>query len=439
MRFDIRGRNPVLLILLTGMAVRLILAPMFSDYNDFPYWTGVAFDVMTGDGIYQGYNLWYPPMWGYVISIMTPFLDLFGVTPLETIVDASSESGYSLGNGQIVSPITVFILKIPLILADVFCGYIVYSIARMLTDDRKKQISVLLLWTFNPLTIYVSAVQGQIDPISTMFLLLSVWSYLRNSYLPAGAFIAASVLTKPFTSLVVLPMLALIWAYQYDLKDKFKSSAKYLFGGIAMSVLILLPQLINGEMGFVTGFLTSRYSSDPPLPSGFEMSVYANGMSISDLFPSVSNLNTFFFISFILSLVLTVFVAARGRTSGKGAVLIIPAATICHLMWYSATGYIQYYVPVVAMLTICTVYDRRFNYAVWGIVLLTLICSLHGFANFYQLYELGWASIGTLQDVSDFLDMLLDVPNTLALNLKFLPVLLAVILSIKLARDDYDA
>lgn len=439
MKFEGKGMNPVLFILLSGMAVRLAIAPMFSDYNDFPYWAGVAFDVMTGEGIYRGYNLWYPPMWGYVISVMTPFLDLFGVTPLETIVDAASQSGYSLGNGQVVSPVTVFILKIPLILADVFCGYTIYAIVRILTDDKKKQIGVLMLWIFNPLTIYVSAVQGQIDPISTFFLLLSVWAYLRNSYLPAGAFIATSVLTKPFTSLVVLPMMGLIWAYQYTAKDKLKSVGKYLFGGIAMTLLILLPQMINGEMSFVTGFLTSRYSTDPPLPSGFEMMVGTENIVVSDLFPSVSNLNTFFFISFILSLILTVFVIVKGRTSERGAILIITAAAICHLMWYSATGYIQYYVPVVAMLTICTIYKKYFTYAVWGVTVFCLICALHGFANFYQLYELGWASIGTLQDVTYYLDMILDVPNTLSLNVKFLPVLLSVILSIKLAREDYDA
>lgn len=430
--------NPVALILLSGLAVRLIIAPFFSDYNDFPYWAGIAFDVMTDEGIYRGYDLWYPPLWGYAVSLMTPIMDLFGITPLETIVDESSDIGYSLGNGQIVSPIVVFIIKIPLIVSDVCCGYLIYIIVRRLTEDVKKQISALLLWTFCPITIFVSAVQGQIDPLVTLLLLLSVWSYLSGNYFSSGAFIAASVLTKPFTSLAVLPMMALVWVYRTGRDNKIRSTSAYLLGGILMSFLILLPQIINGEMSFVTGFITNRYTSSPPLPADYTMSIY-NDIGLETLYPQVSNLNTFFFLSFILSLILTIYVFAKGKVTDKGAILILTAAVSCHLMWYPATGYIQYYVPAVAMAVLCMTFDRRFRYLIYAIAVLTIIPALHGFSNFFQLYLLGLVPIDTLVDIRDWLWAVLDIPDGIASNLKFLPMLIIVILSMKMAKEDCDA
>ena len=425
------------IIILIGLVVRLVLSPFFADSNDFPYWIGVSFDVMNGEGIYRGYNLWYPPVWGYLISFMSPILELFGITPMEYVVDEASEYGYRVGYGLVVSPGAVFILKLPLIIADALCGLLIYRIAALLTEDRKKQITALALWMFCPLTIYVSSVQGQIEPICTLFLLLALWSYLRGSYFPAGAFIALSVLTKPFTALAVLPLLALVWKYGHTNKESMTFTAKYVGGGILITAFMILPQILNGEMDFITGFLTDRYSTSPPLPSDFTMMIapMADAFGLSNLYPSTSNLNITFILSMFISLILTAFIFAKDRVCDSCAVLITTVAICSLLMWYPATGYVQYYVPPVAMMILCTIYDSRLKYAVYAIAIFVLIPAFHSFTNALQLYDLGWVSIDTLNSVSDWLWNVLDIPDGIASNLKFLPLLASVILCIKLARE----
>ena len=428
-------------IIIAGLVIRLLLSPFFADSNDFPYWVGVSFDIVNGDGIYRGYDLWYPPVWGYLISLVTPILELFNIAPMEYVADGASEYGYRVGYGLVVSPGAVFILKLPLIVADCVCGLLVFLIAGRLTDDRRKQLAALSLWMFCPLTIYVSAVQGQIEPLGTMFLLLAIWSSLRGSYFPAGAFIAASVLTKPFTALAVLPLLAMVWRYGKTKKERNVFAAKYVAGGVLMSLFIVLPQMINGEMSFVTGFLTDRYSTSPPLPSDFTMSIapLSDAFALSDLYPSTSNLNKTLILSMLVSLILTVFAFMKDRLEDRDAILIVAASVCSSMMWYSATGYVQYYVPIISMLALCMVYDRRFSYAAYAVTIFALIPAFHSFTNAMQLYDLGWVSMDALNTLSDILWNVLDIPDGVASNLKFIPVLLSVILCLLLARREPDA
>ncbi len=429
-------------ILLSGLAVRLVLSPFFADYNDFSYWTGTAFDVMNGNGIYRGYDFWYPPVWGYVISFLTPLMDLFGCTPMDTVVDKATSHGYWVGDGFISDPLTVFIIKLPLILSDTACGYLVYSITRRITSDERKSLIASAFWTLCPLTIYVSAVQGQFETIEALFLLLALWAYLKGSYAETGAFIAASILTKPFTVLVLLPLMALIWVKGQDTNQRLKYTGMYIAGGLAMAVFLVLPQLINGEMEYLFGFLSDRSSMGYPLPSEFAMSV--TDMSFADqsigdvLYPSANKVSSTIPLAAILSVVLAVFILIKKNISDVSAVLIVSAATCLHLIWYPAAGYIQYYVPVIAVLAICTSLDRRFAYAGAAVTVFGLISAFWGFRHAYQLCLLGWVDVDALNSVFSGMRAIMDYPDLVATHLKFLPVLVAVVLSLIIVRRSDD-
>lgn len=431
-------KRKLAIVLIVGLAIRLALAPFFSDYSDFSFWTGVAFDVMNGDGIYTDYDLWYPPVWGYVVALVTPLLKLFGCTPLETVVEDASSIGYAVGDGWIASSGTVFIIKLPLIASDILCGLLVFAIACHITDDVRKQLGAAALWTLCPLTIYTSSVQGQFDTIEALLLLLAIWCYIKGTYAASGAFIAASVLTKPFTALVVLPLLALIWTYGSFRKQKVTYVSAYILGGVAMTAFLILPQIINGETQYLMGFLSGRYGTQWPLPSGFSMSIMptVQSVDIGGLSPSGGNMNRFLPLSFVISLVLTVFVFVKGRMNDRSAVLILGAASCCHLIWWSATGYVQYYVPAMAVLALCSVIDRRFTYAAVFMNLFALIPAFWGFRHAYQLLELGLADTGMLQSFYGALRSSLDLLDSIASNLKFLPLLVTVILSLYIVRGD---
>ncbi len=440
------NRNAKILaaILLSGLAIRLALSPFFADYNDFSFWTGTAFDVMDGEGIYREYNYWYPPVWGYIISALTPILDLFGCTPLDTVIDGASSSGYRVGDGFITDPLAVFIIKLPLIFSDAACGYLVYSITKRITSDKRKGLVAAAVWTFCPLTVFTSAVQGQFETIEALFLLLALWAYLKNSYLESGAFIALSILTKPFSALALIPLTALIWTKGQDRNQSLKHTGMYIAGGLVVTAFIVLPQLIFGETEYLFGFLSNRSSVDFPLPSDFSMYIPADlstssQASLADFFtPSGSNVSTLFPVSLLLSLVLGVYIIVRNGVSDKCAVLIITAATCLHLMWYPATGYSQYYVPVMAVLSICTSLDKRFLYAAIAVTIVTMTTALWGFQHAYQLYEWGFVDVSTLNDVYSGMRAVLDIPDTITTHLKFLPVLVTVIISLMIVRRSSD-
>lgn len=431
-----RMTNPLAVILLSGLAIRLALAPFFSDYSDFSFWAGISFDVRVEGSVYRDYDLWYPPIWGYVISVMAPLLDLFGCTPLEEVVDPASTIGYAVGDGWIPSPAATFIIKLPIIICDVLCGLFIHSIVRRITDDERKALVSAALWTFCPLTIYVTAIQGQFDSIQILMVLLAVWSYQNGSYFETGAFAALSVLTKPFSALIILPLLALIITYEYGNGRWLKSSAKYVAGGLAMTALVILPIVINGETEFLAGFMNNRYIGTFPLPSDFSMSITSSG-SFS-LAPSGGNMDSFFILSFLLSFAVSVFILARGKVSDVSAVLIVLMASCLHLIWYPATGYVQYYTIAIAALAVASAIDIRFKYLAYAVTVLAIIPALWGFNHAYQLYELGWVSVDALTDAYDVMHAIFDIPDTISSHLKFLPILLAVIFTVKMVRRDAD-
>lgn len=422
-------------ILAMGFMIRLALSPFFADYSDFSYWAGIAMDVMGNDGIYRDYDLWYPPVWGYVVALVTPMLELFGIAPMEVVIDEASQHGYMVGFGWIVSPLAVMMIKLPLIICDVASGYVIYRIAARSADDERTALIPCAFWMFCPLSIYVTAVQGQFESVEILLVLLAVWAFLRRSYFESGAFIAASVLTKPFTALAVIPIMALIWVNGRD--RRVLDVSRYAIGGIAMTAFLILPLIINGELDYMLGFMSGRYGLPYPLPDDYSMTSLAMANAIS-LSPSGSNFNSFFPLSMLVSLIISGYVLAKGRVSEKTSVLFIAAAVGCHLMWFPATGYVQYYVPVAAMMCVAYAYDRRYTSLIILVTAFALFPALWGFSHAYQLSLLDWVSPDALNGFYQTLRELVSIQDALSTCLKFLPILISVVLPFMIARGEAD-
>jgi hypothetical protein len=90
---------------------------------------------------------------------------------------------------------TVFV-KIPSILSDIGIGLLLAKFAERHNPDLKGV--VLALYLFNPLTIYLSAVYGQFDPVFVFLLLASLYSHfiLRRPFL-TGLLLGATSLVNP--------------------------------------------------------------------------------------------------------------------------------------------------------------------------------------------------------------------------------------------------
>ena len=425
-------------ILIAGLLIRLAICPFFADSNDFPYWTSVVFDIKQGDGLYQDYDLWYPPVWGYVLSMLLPFMDLFNISPSMELCEAIPGTNNLINEGWLPSIGAIVIIKMPLIAADIANGYLVYRIAKRITDDEDKSLKAAMLWTFCPLTIWVSAGQGQFETLSLLFVLIGTYALLSGSYFLCGISMATATLTKITPSLAIFPMLALILVNRRDRENRTKNAAVFMLSGMLMTFVILLPHLINGEMQFVTSFLGVRLIGHNPLPTGFDGSLMMAFDPMRYINPSGSNVSAFSAVSFLLCLILTVFILAKKQFTEKQTVLLISACMCSLLMWITAPGYVQYYVTVVGVLAVCYVIDRRFGYLVWAVATLAMISMFATFTHAYPLIELGLIDAESLISIYDSIKEAMYFPEMVSTTLKFVPVLIAVYLAVKMSTEVED-
>lgn len=221
-------------IVLAALIVRVAIAPFFmhagdlgtiyessalalngSNLYNFVYQQTVQMQNATGLPIFfEGYA--YHPL---LIYFFVPFYWAY------TLIAGPSPSiigGHFPSLPVLVYPwalVAIFMLKIPIILADVAVVYILSGI-----DLKKAE-----LYAFCPYIIFISAVWGMFDAIVAVFLLLSYLTFNNKSSYTLSGFTYGLSLVKLYT-IVLLPL------YLVRLWGKWKDLGKFLFG---LSVTLL--------------------------------------------------------------------------------------------------------------------------------------------------------------------------------------------------------
>lgn len=146
-------------------------------------------------------------------------------------------------------------LKLPGIISDLVIGYLIYIYKKK--ENDKKALFWSSLFLFNPATIYVSTVWGQIESITTVFLVLS---YLNISLPISIIYFCLATLTKQ-TALWVLPIYLIYWLEKQGvlkvvggvLVAIFVFFVSYLpFGLLPLSALSNFFQTLNGSSTVVS-------------------------------------------------------------------------------------------------------------------------------------------------------------------------------------------
>ncbi len=168
------------LLFLAALALRLILAYTsegFSlDLGTFKAW-GVSVDKLGFHQIYEESSfLDYPPGYLYVLRLTEKLRKLFGWTV----------------EGQIYTTV----IKLPSILTDLACGWVLLWLGRKKLGD----LPGLLLsaaYLFCPAVFVNSAQWGQVDSFCTAILLASVLLLYAEKYVPSGLLYGLSIICKP--------------------------------------------------------------------------------------------------------------------------------------------------------------------------------------------------------------------------------------------------
>lgn len=216
-------QNGIFLLLLAGFFLRLFLAGtshgFTTDITCFGEWADRIFAVGPGKFYSQELFTDYPPGMMYllyVLGALRAFLQL---------------PSYSTGH--------ILLLKLPSIICDLVCCYLLYREA-VKRFDNTQALCLVTVYLFNPAVILNSSLWGQVDSIFTVAILLLCFFLSEGKLWQAYLVFGIGILLKPQT-LIFTPVL-LVGIGDQVLFQNFsvKKLLRHLLSGCSVIAGILL-------------------------------------------------------------------------------------------------------------------------------------------------------------------------------------------------------
>jgi Mannosyltransferase (PIG-M) len=196
-RLDPLTRAPLKHVAL-GVVIRELLAPWTGHPYDFEIWIRLGFYMQN---LVNPYGR-LPYVQGLSFS---PFATTGSISypPFSAFIFALTYRLYAL-LGQPSRFLYYFILKQPMVWADVGTAIVLAKIILSLGDKRSAR-TALLVWLYFPLGIIISSMWGQLDPISLFLSLLAIYFFLVSKWLPSAAMLGFAIYLKTLP-IVFLPV-----------------------------------------------------------------------------------------------------------------------------------------------------------------------------------------------------------------------------------------
>ncbi|MFC1588301.1 hypothetical protein ACFL54_08320 [Planctomycetota bacterium] len=193
----------IFFILLAGLSIRLIFAPITQDIFDFDNWIRFGQRILEGNNPYTtnygpgNLPYTYAPLWSWICATMS--------WPVQ-MISQNSDGKWLLR----------LCLKLPSILADCALALTLYHIS-----PKGKNIQVMCLYLFNPLVICISSMWGMFDAIPTVLLLACMILIKHNKMIRSAFLFGISCSFKFVYPAFVFPWLLLYIFRKNDLKTAF--------------------------------------------------------------------------------------------------------------------------------------------------------------------------------------------------------------------------
>ncbi len=357
----------VLLYASTIIAAVLTLNPYFSqtwDVNTFIHAArsftdgGTPFDLYARSRAAQTWPYAYPPLHAFVVALALLIGDAL--------------------RAAIGVPDYVW-ARVPPLLADIGVAFLLYHIVARRSNDEMLARVAMLLWLFNPVTFYDTAVQGHFESEWLLFVLLAYAWYekSRRVALPALA-LAGAVLFKQIAILFAIPMwMMMLKAESGRRKDEEKPDSShpssFIFHpsmNVAYSVaifivvvgLVCLPYLLYSN-DFL--YMNLTYVENVPVQTQSWI------VALLGVTRTSSNALTsdFFLLRYPTSVTMLVAVAIAFFAARRGWSIYL-AATLIALAFFLTSKKVMgyYYVMLFPFLFAEVVPKRRFDLALITIV-----------------------------------------------------------------------
>ena len=249
-------------ILLLGLAIRLVFAPVFTYPFDIEHWGVILQNTESGNGLFGLTGYFYTPAWGYILGFEDLIINLLpGMTYGERFTDLLEIEGmvFPYQTATTTTPVFNFAMKLPLILVDVLVGYLIYRLVMSECGDERKAAIGFGLWFLCPIVIYMSSVQAQFDCISALLTLLCVLLVRRNLFFLAGVIFTIAALIKFFPAFCIF-LLCVYVVKATPGRLSWKNLLLSVSGAVLTALVIFLPQILDGTVMNAFSFVFGRTS-----------------------------------------------------------------------------------------------------------------------------------------------------------------------------------
>lgn len=244
-------------VILFTLILRLLLGllPSFTiDMNNWIAWSG----MLTEHGPLKFYSLpgWtdYTPGFFYYLWIVGLFFKALG------------------------SSLTPFWVKLPVILADMGIGLLLYKI--LFKKSFKIAVFAFLAYVLNPVVMFTNSIWGQTDGLIALLILLSAYFLVeKKNFVFSSLFWVLALFVKP-QALVALPVLLAYLLFN----RKFKKTLFFVLFSSFFTILLGLPFFAKLNPIFGIPVLISKMSNEAPFTSVMAFNFWAlvKGMWIPD-------------------------------------------------------------------------------------------------------------------------------------------------------------
>ncbi len=248
--------------LIIGMLLRLVLAAYTSDSGDFEVWYIAFLNMASGLGSpYYTMHYSYPPIWAYFMLPSTSATLLF-FNPYQ--LGTRAYLGSTLVSAT--SPFFNIAHKLPIFIAEIFVGLLIYDQVKKYRNENMAH-KAFVLWFFNPLVLLIGSIDGQIDILATLMLVLAFCFFLEKKYFLSGTSIAIGAMVKIFP-LYLLPLYLIFplkLVFDKHLKSKIEVTkgilSRYLslFCGLLLGASVaIIPLILFGTLPSAIKAVTTR-------------------------------------------------------------------------------------------------------------------------------------------------------------------------------------
>lgn len=139
---------------------------------------------------------------------------------------------------------TLFLFKIPYLIADFIAGY---ALVRLLRENQKQSLTAFKIWMLNPFVLHSCYMVGQSDIIPLSLVMLAVLCILKNKPYVSIVFLCLAAGTKGYPALLI-PIVILLTA------KTFKDMVKLSLTALACAFIIIFPFYMSSKLAFLGSF-----------------------------------------------------------------------------------------------------------------------------------------------------------------------------------------